>query len=280
MDGRQTNTFVADRLREGAALLEAQGEDGFRVAAYRRAATTVDDLSEPVDQLFNREGLPGLEALPGIGRSIAAAIAEMVRSGHWSRLDRLRGGADPEDLFRLVPGIGPALAARLHDHLHIDTLEGLEAAAYDGHLDSVPGLGPRRAAMIRASLSDLLSRRLPRPPSDKAPPVIVLLDVDAEYRRRAAAHDLPTIAPRRMNPGGEAWLPILHTRRGDWHLTALFSNTPRAHSLGKVQDWVVLFYHTDDGPEGQATVVTETHGPATGQRVVRGREAECRALSV
>ena len=91
--------------------------------------------------------------------------------------------------------------------------------------------------------------------------------------------DLPNIAPRRFNPSGEAVLPILHTERGDWHCTALFSNTARAHELGRTRDWVVIYFHHDSGPEGQRTVVTETRGPHAGHRTVRGREAECLAQS-
>ena len=94
---------------------------------------------------------------------------------------------------------------------------------------------------------------------------------------KAAAGALRKIAPRRFNPSGEAWLPVLHAHHGDWHFTALFSNTARAHELDRVSDWVVIYFHTDDDPEGQCTVVTETHGPLEGRRVVRGREAECRA---
>lgn len=107
------------------------------------------------------------------------------------------------------------------------------------------------------------------------PDVDTLLDVDREYREKAAAGTLRRIAPRRFNPLAEAWLPILHCQRGDWQFTALFSNTARAHALGKTADWVVLYFHSDHGPEGQRTVVTETTGPLQGQRVVRGREPEC-----
>lgn len=51
----------------------------------------------------------------------------------------------------------------------------------------------------------------------------------------------PRAAPRRFNPKGKAWLPILHTQRGPWHFTALYSNTARAHDLKKTGDWVVLY---------------------------------------
>jgi hypothetical protein len=108
------------------------------------------------------------------------------------------------------------------------------------------------------------------------PSVAVLLDVDQEYRSKAAADALPRIAPRRFNPQHVAWLPMLHTRRGRWRISALYSNTALAHELGRTHDWVVLYFHADGGPEAQRTVVTEIDGPLAGKRVVRGREAECR----
>lgn len=51
---------------------------------------------------------------------------------------------------------------------------------------------------------------------------------------------------------GTAWLPILHSFRDGWHFTALFSNTDRAHELGRVRDWVVIYVERD-GHEGQCT---------------------------
>jgi putative hydrolase len=111
-----------------------------------------------------------------------------------------------------------------------------------------------------------------------SPSVELILDVDAEYRNKASAGQLPTISPRRFNPKGEAWLPILHTERALWHFTVLFSNTARAHDLGRTRDWVVVYLYDDHHREGQCTVVTETRGALIGKRVVRGREDECRAL--
>jgi hypothetical protein len=278
---RPDNEQVAAWLRQVAELLHAQGANPFRVGAYRKAADSVEQYPGSLRELFEARGLPGLDELPGVGPGIAAAIAEMVQTGRWVQLERLRGSLDPALLFRTVPGIGPELARRIHDALGVDTLEALEAAAHDGRLEAVPGVGARRIATIRAALADILdrSRLRRRHPAESAhePPVDVLLDVDREYLEGARAGRLPTIAPRRFNPGHEAWLPVLHTARGDWHFTALFSNTAKAHKLDRTHDWVVLYFYDDHCAEGQRTVVTEHQGALAGRRVVRGREAECHA---
>jgi hypothetical protein len=101
------------------------------------------------------------------------------------------------------------------------------------------------------------------------------LAVDREYRELAARGVLPRITPRRFNPEDDAWLSLLTTVRDGWRFRALYSNTALAHRLGKTRDWVVIFF--DDGKSaGQRTVVSETRGELRGQRVVRGREPECR----
>ena len=269
------NSQIADRLREAADLLEQQLANPFRVRAYRDAADTVTRLGTDLRDVLEREGAQGFLALPGIGAGIAGAIEEMLRTGRWNQLERLRGTLDAEKLFQAIPGVGATLARRIHDALHVDTLEALEIAAHDGRLAAVPGIGPRRAAIIRGGLASMLGRPRPRSRPVEEPAVEILLDVDDEYRRLAEAARLPKIAPRRFNPEGRAWLPILHTERGKWQFTALFSNTARAHELGRTGDWVVIYFHTDHEREGQRTVVTETRGPLQGRRVVRGREAEC-----
>jgi len=274
-----TNGMVASRLREAADLLEQQEANPFRVRAYRQAAETVATLPGDVADMLREGGRDALVALPNIGQALAAAIAELVETGRWMQLERLRGSSTPDKLFQAIPGVGPVLARQLHDELHVDTLEALEAAAHDGRLEHVKGVGPRRASMLRATLGEMLKRRRPRPlHATREPPIDLLLDVDREYRERAARNELQKITPRRFNPENLQWLPILHTERGDWHFTALFSNTARAHELGRTDDWVVIYFQKDDEAEGQRTVVTETRGTMTGRRVVRGRESECREV--
>ena len=102
-----------------------------------------------------------------------------------------------------------------------------------------------------------------------------LLSIDNEYCKKADAGELRKIAPKRFNPEGKAWLPILNTEKNGWDFTALYSNTALAHDLDKTHDWVVIYYERDS-KEGQDTVVTETKGLLEGKRVVRGREKECR----
>jgi hypothetical protein len=273
------NAAIAGRLRRAAELLEQQDTTPYRAQAFRRAAATLAGLETSVVDIVERAGAPGLLELPGVGVSIASAVAEMVRTGHWDRLDHLTGAVDPEDRFRDVPGIGPVLARQIHEVLGIESLDDLEAAAWDGRLASMPRMGPRRLAGLRASLASVRARPRVRPPPtplETEPPAALLLEVDHEYRTRAEAGSLPRITPQRFNPRREPWLPILHTARGRWRFTALWSNTRQAHELGKARDWVVIYFHDGDHHERQRTVVTEISGELEGKRVVRGREAECR----
>ena len=111
------NRQIADKLQEMGDLLEQQGANPFRVRAYRHAAAELNRLEPPVDAILERDGIAGLERLPAIGKGIATSIREMVLSGHWSQLQRLRQGTEGAALLQTVPGLGPELARRIHDEL-------------------------------------------------------------------------------------------------------------------------------------------------------------------
>lgn len=280
----KTNIDIADALERVADLLETQDAMPFRVGAYRKAAATIANWPDSVAQVLAAEGEAGLRALPGVGKSIAASVAGLVRTGHMDLLQRLEGESSPESLLASVPGIGPELAKRIHDALDISTLEALELAAHDGRLERVEGFGPRRAEQVREVLAARLGRnrrereraRTHAGEDEPRPTVALLLRVDADYRRRAEAGELRRIAPKRFNPSGEAWLPVMREHLDDWNFRALFSNTALAHQQDATDDWVVIYYDQDD-VEGQHTVVTSHAGPLNGRRVVRGREDECLA---
>lgn len=274
------NRAIGQKLKEVALLLEEQGANRFRIQAYRRAAQTLDQLEKPVSKIVQEAGTDGLDALPGIGVSLARSIHTLVVTGRLPMLDRLRGELDPVALLASLPGVGPALAKRLHDDLHIQTLEQLEIAAHDGRLTDIEGVGSKKLQGIIDSLAARLGRVHRLSPADESAKttdasIEELLDLDREYRESAQAGKLRTIAPRRFNPKKEAWLPILHTQRGNRHYTAMFSNSPLAHQLKKTRDWVILYYDDDHRGEHQCTIVSGRHPPFVNKRVVRGREADC-----
>jgi len=269
------NVQIARRLEEVASILEEQRANPFRVRSYRRAAESVRRVPRPLMELWREGGEEALRALPGVGDRLAVALRTLITTGRLPMLDRLRGTIDPVALLGSVPGLGRTVAERLYHDLGIETLEDLEAAAHDGRLHDVAGIGGKKLDGIMDTLATRL-QRIPRSaePGSEPPSVAELLDVDREYREKAASHLLPTITPRRFNPRREPWLPILHAEQGDHHYTALFSNTAHAHELGKTQDWVVI-YCNGGRSERQFTVITALRGALAGKRIVRGREDEC-----
>lgn len=277
------NDQVADLLERVAGLLDAKGGKPFRARSYRNAAQAVRDYDRSVASQVDSDGAGSLEEIPGIGPKLAGSIEEIIQTGRLGLLDRLESEVAPETVFRRVPGIGPKLAERIHKEIGIKTLEELEMAAHDGSLGELEGMGQKKVKGVKNALAGMLSRSAGRrsrqrqmsSQASERPSVRLLLEIDAEYRKKADRDELRRIAPRRFNPEGEAWLPIMETRREGWKFTALFSNTARAHELGKTNDWVVIYYEKD-GRQRQNTVVTSETGPLKGERVVRGREKETR----
>ena len=223
----------------------------------------------------------GLDALPGVGPGIAAAIAEMLQTGRWAQLERLRGTLDPALLFRTVPGIGPEFAQRIHDALNVETLEALEAAAHDGRLETVPGVGARRTATIRAALAEILdrSRLRTRPPpgagaSLRSRCCSTSTASTATARARGPAHD--RAAP--LQPGHARGCPYC-TRCAAAGISPRCSRTRRRRTTsGARRTGSSSISTTTTARENQRTVVTETHGTLVGRRVVRGGRGVPRAL--
>jgi predicted flap endonuclease-1-like 5' DNA nuclease len=266
---RLGNHALAAHLRAIADALEAGRENILKVRAFRAAALSVEEHPESVAELSR----DALEEIPGVGPRIGGVLRDHIESRPLGMLERLHRGVEPGDHFTLLDGVGEKLAERIQSTLGVRSLE--ELAEREERLEEVEGIGDAKAAAIRRSLEMLLSRRRAPIRAHRRPPVRLLLEVDDHYRRATAAGRLPRIAPRRNNPTGEAWLPILHTDLEGWTFRALFSNSDLAHDMDRTDDWVVIFAERD-GEESQATIVTETRGVLSGRRVVRGREGESR----
>ncbi len=96
------NQDIASRLREAADILEQQAANPFRVRAYRRAAETISRLNEDLPALIEQGGPDALVELPNIGRGIATAINEILATGRWAQLERMRGSLDPVQRLQAV----------------------------------------------------------------------------------------------------------------------------------------------------------------------------------
>ena len=182
------NAELAERFELLADLLELDGADAFRLAAYRRAATRIRESAVSVAEL----ALEGkAQRLSGIGRTIEEKIVELATTGDLQALAKLRARV-PAGLVEVmgVPGLGPRTARKLWQELGIDSAEALRAAAEQGRLREVPGLGPKTEQNVIAYLarpperarSDgraLLGRALP-----------FVTSVVAELREHRAAVDV------------------------------------------------------------------------------------------
>jgi DNA polymerase (family 10) len=141
------NSDVTTILNEVADLLEIDGANAFRVRAYRDAARTVDGLPRDLAEMVS-EGAD-LSELPGIGKSIANKIEEIVQTGRLKQLDKLKKRL-PGELSELLtlPGLGPKRVKALHQQLGIQDRQGLAAAARDGKVHELQGLGRKTEQKI------------------------------------------------------------------------------------------------------------------------------------
>ncbi len=195
-------------------------------------------------------------------RSYRTAAAS-VRSSKTpiGKLVKESGGA----ALKGIPGVGERLAGLIEEYVKSGEVELLETLRKE--------VKPEDLEKVKAAKKE----HPPAGPSAPLIPVPLILEIDAEYREKAASRKLKLIAPKLLNPGKKAWLPILATSKKGWKFTVMFSNTATAHKLGKTDDWVVVYYESGKG-ENQCTVVTEQRGPMKGRRVIRGREAECKTF--
>ena len=145
------NEDIAAILDEIADLLEIEGDNPFRIRAYRNGARTLRELGRDVRTLLG-QGMD-LTRLTGIGKNLAAKIREIQDTGHCRTLDKLRKQL-PADLSALLklPGLGPKRVHALYHELDIHTREQLERAARDGLIQQLPGFGAKTEARILEAL--------------------------------------------------------------------------------------------------------------------------------
>jgi len=143
------NEEIAGLLREYAELTQITGGDVFRARNYEKAARSVRGWGDDVGQL----DATALRAIPGVGASIAAKIAEYRQSGSIRALDELRAKIPPGVLeLTRVPGLGPKRALQLNRDLGVESVDDLAAAIKAGRLDGLAGFGAKSEERIAAGI--------------------------------------------------------------------------------------------------------------------------------
>lgn len=145
------NADIAAVFEEIADLLEIQGDNPFRIRAYRNAARQIQSLGAPAADMVARG--EDLTELPAIGTDLAAKIAEIVKTGKCQALEKLCKKVPPTlaELMR-VPGLGPKRIKTLHDQLKVRTVAQLRAAARAGKIRELPGFGEKTEVAILEAL--------------------------------------------------------------------------------------------------------------------------------
>ncbi|MGZ3704666.1 MAG: DNA polymerase/3'-5' exonuclease PolX [Bdellovibrionota bacterium] len=189
------NSDIAGIFDQVADLLEIQAANPFRVRAYRNASRVVGNWPlDLADQIRHGRKLP---KIPGLGKDLAAKVAEIAQTGHLSSLDQLKQNT-PEGLLALLrlPGLGPKRVQSLQTKLGIESLQDLKAALIKKRLNEIPGFGEKLVGKIEAAISKNKEAR-PRMPlavaEQTALPVLAYLraskgvlqaEVAGSFRRR------------------------------------------------------------------------------------------------
>lgn len=151
------NGPIANIFRNIADILEIEGENLFRIRAYRKAADTIENLSEDISKIAEQKNLTDL---PGIGEDLASKIKEFLKTGNISVHEKLRKKIGPVMLDMLtIPGVGPKTAKILYDNLKIKSLKDLEEKAKAHRISGLPGIKEKTEENILRGLEFLKKDR-------------------------------------------------------------------------------------------------------------------------
>jgi len=139
-----------------ADMLAIQGENYHRIMAYRRAAENVAALGRPLEEVWR---VGKLEAIPGIGETLATKIDELMRTGRLGAYEKLQAQVPAGVVAMLqVPDVGPKRAALFWKELGITSVEALEQATREGRLRDLPGMGAKSEEKVLAGIEALKRR--------------------------------------------------------------------------------------------------------------------------
>lgn len=147
-----TNKVLAEKFRliaDALAFLEEENE--FRIRAYEKAADVLEELDEDVADIYEKEGIKGLEKIPGIGERTAKKIVEFLNKGTFKRYEQVIKKVNPEILKLLrVPGIGPKTLKKLYKALDFKSVDDLIKKLED--IEELPGFSKKTLDRIKENI--------------------------------------------------------------------------------------------------------------------------------
>ncbi len=148
------NQDIARAFDELADLLELDGENPFKLRAYRNFAETTRELVEPLAAIAARGALVDMD---GVGKAISAKVEQLLATGTFDALDRARARV-PSTLLDLMklPGFGAKTVRTLWQVAKVTTLEELVLACEKGELAALPGIGKKKEARAHRAAQELL----------------------------------------------------------------------------------------------------------------------------
>ncbi|MCL4869724.1 MAG: DNA polymerase/3'-5' exonuclease PolX [Anaerolineae bacterium] len=164
-----SNQEIATLFNKVAQMLSIRGDNIHRVLAYQRAAESIGELSQSLSQL-QQEG--ALTTIPHVGATLAEKIEEILATSKLQFYEKLAQEIPPTlvELLR-VEGLGPKRVKQVYETLGITTLEQLAAAAAEGKLRDLPGMGAKSEAKLVAALENLKKHGDSRTPLGTAWPL-------------------------------------------------------------------------------------------------------------
>jgi DNA polymerase (family 10) len=147
-----SNQAIAEMLR-GIGEYLAMQDIPFKPRAYEKAGLVIDGLEEEASELYKKGGIRALEAIPGVGVSIAEKIEELIKTGRVKYYEELKKKT-PVDLSELsrVEGLGPKSVKKLYQKLGVENLADLEKAAKSGKIAKLEGFGKKSEEKILKSI--------------------------------------------------------------------------------------------------------------------------------
>ena len=220
------NRQLAETFTLLADLLEIKGENIYKTLAYRKAADSLVNLGREASEYW-KEGK--LNDIPGVGKAISEKIDELLTTGKLEFLERLKKEVPPGLVEWLpIPGLGPKRVAMIWKTLNITTFAELEAAARAGKLRDLPGMGAKSEAAIIEGIESL-SRRTARIPLGQAYPLAQALI--SELKKVKGVVDAQTGGSLRRMRETVGDLDILVASKDPAAVMDMFVKLPRIHRV-------------------------------------------------